>query len=160
MGLISQVSNAFTKHTVIRLRKTFAALTVAELLEQASSLPADHRAAESTIASFIMSNVVGATLVHSPSHVSDTILRFSAMPSLPRLSHETHMQAHFKREGQLLGALMGSLEQSNRTMGLSDELVDSLQNGQVRAGTSERDQGLGEEDVGLEMDEDIMGDLS
>lgn len=69
------------------------------------------------------------------------------------------MQVQFRRERQLLESLMRSLEEGNRTMGLSDEYTNSLQKSQKWAGVSQLDQGVGEE-VGLEMDEDIMGGLS
>jgi len=156
MGLVSQVVDTFSRHALIRLRKTFAALTVAEVLEQAPHLPADPRATESEIASLIMSGAMDATLVHSPSHTSDTMLRLSIKPFSSQMSHESHMQVHFKNEGQLMTALMGSLEETNRAMGLSDEFVDSSSKGQAWTTASEMNQGLGE-DLGLDMDEDIMG---
>lgn len=150
--------NAFSRHAVIKLRSTFAALTVAELLGQSSPLSTDRSAAESVIASLITAGALRATLVQSP-ELGDTMLRFSATPSFPQLPGEVDMQAHFRRERQLLESLMRSLGEGNRTMGLSDEYTASLQRSQKWAGASQLDQGVGEE-VGLEMDEDIMGGLS
>lgn len=156
MGLVSQVVNTFSAHALVRLRKTFAALTVAEVLEQVPHLPADPRATESVIAPLIMSGAMNATLVHSPSHTSDTMLRLSGKPFFSQVSQESHMQVRFRREGQLMTALMASLEETNRAMALSDEFVDSSSKGQAWTTASEVNQGLGE-DFGLDMDEDIMG---
>jgi COP9 signalosome complex subunit 3 len=156
MGLVSQVIHAFSGHALVRLRKTFASLTVAEVQEQASHLPADPRATESVIASLIMSGAMNATLVHSPSHTSDTMVRLSGKPFSFQVSRESHMQVRFKEEGQLMAALVGSLEGTNRALGLSDEFVDSSSKGQAWTAASDVNQGLGD-DFGLDMDEDIMG---
>lgn len=156
MGLVSQVVNTFSAHALVRLRKTFAALTVAEVLEQVPHLPADPIATESVIAPLIMSGAMNATLVHSSSHTSDTMLRLSGKHFFSQVSHESHMQVRFRNEGQLMTALMGSLEEINRAMALSDEFVDTSSKGQAWTTASEANQGLGE-DFGLDMDEDIMG---
>ena len=155
MGLVSQVVNTFSGHALIGLRKTFAALTVAEILEQVPYLPADTMATEALIASLIMSGAMNAALVHSSSQTSDTMLRLSGDFFPSRMSHESCMQVHLKKEGQLMTALMGSLEEINHAMGLSDEFVDSSK-GQTWTTSSDTNQGLGE-DFGLDMDEDIMG---
>ncbi|KAJ5122851.1 hypothetical protein N7526_009788, partial [Penicillium atrosanguineum] len=155
MGLVSQVVNTFSGHALIGLRKTFAALTVTEVLEQAPYLPADAMAAETSIASFIMSGAMNAALVHSSSQTNETMLRLSGESLSSRMSYESHMQIHLKKEGQLMTALMGSIEEINHAMGLSDEFVDSSK-GQTWTTSSDTNQGPGE-DFGLDMDEDIMG---
>jgi COP9 signalosome complex subunit 3 len=155
MGLVAQVVDTFSGHAIIRLRKTFAALTVAEVLEQSPYMPADPMAAESVIASLIMSGAMNAELVHSSSHTCDTMLRLPGKSFSSQMSHESHVQVRLKEEGPLMTALMGSLEVINRAMGLSDDLVDSSK-GQTRTATSDLKQGLGD-DYGLDIDEDIMG---
>ncbi|KAJ5674861.1 uncharacterized protein N7477_004795 [Penicillium maclennaniae] len=140
MGLVSQVVNTFSGHALVGLRKTFAALTVTEILEQAPYLPADTMAAETLIASLIMSGAMNAALVHSSSQTSDTMLRLSGI---------------LEKKSQLMTALMGSLEEINHALGLSDEFVDSSK-GQTWMTSSDTNQGL-VEDYGLDMDEDIMG---
>ncbi|KAJ5084308.1 hypothetical protein NUU61_008887 [Penicillium alfredii] len=155
LGLVSQVVNAFYRHTVVRLGRTFAALTVADLAKQALPPSTSKEVAESTIASLIMSGALNATLLHPPNHVGPTMLRFTAMPSFPRLSDEVDMQVQLKGEQQSLETLMGHLVESNHHLGLSDEYVEYVHKGQgwVNSG----DVNLTEED-GFDMDEDIMGD--
>lgn len=158
MGLVSQVMEAFSKHAVIKLRETFAALTVTELLKQSSLFSADRAAAELAIASHVMSGALRATLVQSSNLLGETMLRFSST-SFSQPSRETAIQTRCLEERQMLGSLMISLEESSRTMGLSDEFADSMQKGQTWAAGSQADQGFGQ-DAGLEMDEDIMGEVS
>lgn len=159
MGLVSQVLTAFSTHAVMRIKKTFSALTLAELSQQAPSLPSENNAAESAIASLIMSGAINATLVHPPNHAGPAMLRFSPTSSSCPLSHEVDIQAHFRAERQLLETLMGSLKDSNYSLGLSDEVVDNLQKGQTWTGSGENNNGVGENPA-VEMDEDIMGDLA
>lgn len=160
MGLVSQVVDALSRHAVVKLRGTFAALTVTELLEQSSLVATERAAAESAIASHIMSGALGATLVQSSNHFGETMLRFSSTSPFPRLPRETDMQMQFLKERQMLRSLVTSLEEGSRAMGLSDEFADSMQKSQQTwAAGSQVDQGFGQ-DAGLEMDEDIMGDLS
>lgn len=155
-GLVAQVMNAFYKHTVIRLGKTFAALTMADLAEQALPWPTTEEDAESIIASLVMSSDLGARLLHSQKRTSSTMLRLSAVSHLPRLSHEMEMQVQLRNEGRSLKTLMSNLEQSNHQLGLSDEYIDNAQKNQLWAGSGEIP---ASEQVGLDMDEDIMGDL-
>ncbi|KAJ5150976.1 COP9 signalosome complex subunit 3 [Penicillium canariense] len=159
MGLVSQVMNAYSKHTIIGVKKTFAALTVTAIAEQASPAHTSDEATESIIASLIMSGAMEATLVQLPNRNSSTMLRFLATPSFRQLSRESRVQTRLMQERHSLEALVDSLDESNRHMGLSDEFVDSIQKGQAWARMSDVNPGMGE-DAGLEIDEDLMGEVS
>ncbi|KAJ5815290.1 hypothetical protein N7474_007067 [Penicillium riverlandense] len=154
-GLVAQVTNAFYKHTVIRLGKTFAALTMADLAGQALPWPTTEEDAESIIASLVMSGDLAARLLHSQKRASSTMLRLSDVSHLPRLSHEMEVQIQLRNEGRSLKTLMSNLEQSSHQLGLSNEYIDNVQKSQLWAGSGENTS----EQVGLDMDEDIMGDL-
>lgn len=149
----------FTTHAVKRIKSTFAALTLAELSQQAPSLPREERAAESAIASLIMSGAIDATLVHPPNHTGPTMLRFPAISSLSPLSRELDIQAQFRGEKQILEELMDSLKESNHNLGLSNEVLDSMQKEQGWAAAGDVSNGPGEHPT-AEMEEDIMGDMS
>lgn len=157
MGLVSQAVKSFSRHTVLKMRTTFAALTVAEVLEQLSPSPTERVAAESSIMCLIAGGTLRAKLVHSPNELGPTMLRFTTTSSSARDLREIKMQAQFKIERQLLRSLMDGLEQASRSLGLSDEFVGSMQQGHLWASASQVDQEVGE-NVGLGMDEDIMGD--
>ncbi|KAJ5591767.1 uncharacterized protein N7459_002136 [Penicillium hispanicum] len=159
MSLVTQVVKAFSAHTLIGTKKIFAALTVAEISEQAPSLPLDGEQAESTIASLIMSGAMDATLVHPPRQAGETMLRFPANPSFAQLSREFDLRAYLDKEAYSLGRLMGNLTQSSHRLGLSDEFVDGLQKGQQWAGDGNTGLAM-VGNMGVEMEEDIMGDLS
>jgi COP9 signalosome complex subunit 3 len=59
---------------------------------------------------------------------------------------------------KLMETLVINLGATNINLELSDEYVDSLHKGQVWSGSSEVNPTGGE--TGLEMDEDLMGDMS
>ncbi|KAJ5473659.1 hypothetical protein N7475_003225 [Penicillium sp. IBT 31633x] len=159
LGLVSQVVDAFFTQTVIKLGKTFAALTVADLAKQVFPSPVSEKVAEAAVSSLIMSRALAATLVHTRDPADPSMLRFSAIHSLPQLAHEIDLQSQLRQERRLMGTLVDCLGETNTNLGLSDDYVDSLHKGQVWSTSSELNPIAGEE-VGLEMDEDLMGDMS
>ncbi|OQE41794.1 hypothetical protein PENCOP_c004G07138 [Penicillium coprophilum] len=159
VGLVSQVVGAFFSQTVIKLGKTFAALTVADLSKQVFPSPVCADITGSAVSSLIMSHALSATLVQTKDHARSSMLRFSSINSLPRLSHELDLQSQLEQEMRLMETLVINLGETNNNLGLSDEYVDSLNKGQAWSGSSEVNPILGEEG-GLEMDEDLMGDMS
>lgn len=159
MGLVSQVLGASTKHTVMGIKQIFAALTVKELAEQASPMRMSDEATESVIASFIMSGAVKATLVQNSSRGSPTMLRFSDIRSAQQLSDESKAQSCLVRESQSLGSLMNGLDEIGYHMGLSNEFIDAMQRGQNWTSVGDVNSGMGE-DAGLEIEEDLMGEVS
>jgi COP9 signalosome complex subunit 3 len=159
LGLVTQVVDAFFSQTVIKLGKTFAALTVADLAKQVFPSPVDEEIAESAVSSLIMSGALNATLVQMQDHAGLSMLRFSIALSFPRLSHELDVQTHLRQERQLMESLVCNLEETNYNLGMSDECVDSLQRGQAWSASGGANPTTAEE-AGLEMDEDLMGDMS
>jgi COP9 signalosome complex subunit 3 len=134
-------------------------LTVKELADQASPKRMSDEVTESAIASLIMSGAVKATLVQHASQSSSTMLRFSAAHSLAQLSDESKTQSCFALERQSLGTLMGHLDDISHHMELSDEFIDGMQKGQVWSSAGDVNPGIGE-DAALEIDEDLMGEVS
>jgi hypothetical protein len=115
---------------------------------------------EANLASLIASDAIDATLVQSDLHSKDTMLRFADLSSLPEVSRETRMQTQLEREEQLLKSLFGGVEENSTGLGLSDEFIDNVVKGQQAwpsATVINPSLGRG---AGLEMEEDIMGDLS
>lgn len=158
MGLVSQVLSAYSKHTVMGIKQTFAALTVKELADQASPIQNDE-ATESAIASLIMSGALTATLVQHSSGNNSSMLRFSAASSSPRLLDEGRAQEFLVKERRSLETLMTSLDEISHHLGLSDEFVDGMQKGAAWANVEDVNPEMGE-DAGLEIDEDLMGEVS
>ncbi|KAJ5919014.1 hypothetical protein N7466_009957 [Penicillium verhagenii] len=163
MGLVSQVVNAYSTHSLIKAKKVFTALTMAELSAHTPLLPADaNGVGEAHIASLIVSEDTDATLVHSNANSTDTMLHFGDLSSLLKMPRETNIQAQFKQEGQLLESLFGGVEGNGNRLGLCDEFLDGVLRGQSwPSGGGMNLLGMGGNGgVGLEMEEDIMGDLS
>jgi COP9 signalosome complex subunit 3 len=148
----------FFSQTVIKLGKTFAALTMADLSKQVFPSPVCAEVTGPAVSSLIMSRALNATLVQTKDHAESSMLRFSSIHSLPRLSHELDLQSQLKQEMKLMETLVINLGETNNNLGLSDEYVDTLHKGQVWSGSSEVNPTGGE--TGLEMDEDLMGDMS
>ncbi|KAJ5341623.1 hypothetical protein N7541_010747 [Penicillium brevicompactum] len=157
-GLVTQVVDAFFRQTVVKLGKTFAALTVADLAKQIFPSPAEKMVTESDVSSLIMSGALDASLVQKQDPTELSILRFSTSLSFPRLSHELDMQSHLKKERLLMENLVRNLEEINNAIGMSEECLDNLQRGQAWAASNGTNPTPAE--GGLEMDEDLMGDMS
>ncbi|KAJ5088138.1 hypothetical protein N7456_011754 [Penicillium angulare] len=162
IGLVSQVLDEFARHSLMKTKKVFAALTVGELSAQTSlSNGKDDGITESKISSLIMSGAIDATLVHSQVCSNDSILRFTTASSTSPQCHEIEMQAQLQIQGRLLESLFGNMEEGNLRLGLSDEFIDNSIRGQPWAGA-----GAGEINpslsgtADLEVEEDIMGDLA
>ncbi|KAJ5543037.1 hypothetical protein N7535_005461 [Penicillium sp. DV-2018c] len=159
LGLVSQVMDAFFSQTVIKLGKTFAALTVADLIKQVFPSNVGEEAAESAISSLIMSRALDATLVQASDHAEPSMLRFSATHLLPLFSHELDLRSQLKQERRSMETLMGSLGETNNNLGLSDEYIDNLQKGHGWSGSGDANSGAGD-GPGHDIDEDLMGDVS
>ncbi|KAK9859984.1 hypothetical protein MYU51_010141 [Penicillium brevicompactum] len=157
-GLVTQVVDAFFRQTVVKLGKTFAALTVADLAKQIFPSPAEKTVTESDVSSLIMSGALDASLVQKQDPTELSILRFSTSLSFPRLSHELDIQSHLKKERLLMENLVRNLEEINNAIGMSEECLDNLQRGQAWAASNGTNPTPAE--GGLEMDEDLMGDMS
>ncbi|KAG0156536.1 hypothetical protein PDIDSM_3717 [Penicillium digitatum] len=159
LGLVSQVLAAFFCQTVIKLGKTFAALTMADLSKQVFPSPVCTEVTASAVSSLIITRALNATLVQTKDHAETSMLRFSSIHLLPRLSHELDSQSQLNQEMKLMETLVINLGETNNNLELSEEYVDSLHKGQVWTSSSEVNPIVGGE-AGLDMDEDLMGDMS
>lgn len=159
MGLILQVRDSFLAHALVGIKKVFAALTVAELSEQTSSLPRNPDAAESAIASLIMSGTVSAKLVHASTLSEVSMLRFPSTLVSSQSLHELEVQGKLAKEGQILETLIGSIKRTNNAIGLGDDFIDHMLKGPTWNGAGEGFAAT-DGDAGLDMDEDLMGDES
>lgn len=153
--------NASSIHSLIKAKKVFAALTVAELQSHTSPSPTIvNGVGEVNLASLIVSDAMETTLVQSHLHSKDTMLRFANVSALSEVSRETKIQAQLQGEGRLLEALFGGVEENSKGLGLSDEFIDNVVKGQqVWPSATAMNSSLGRS-AGLELEEDIMGDLS
>lgn len=160
MGLVSQVLNTFSQHSLVKTRKVFAALTVRELSAQALTQCGDDNGfTESSIASLIMSGALDAKLVHSHLRSSESMLQLSAHLSSSPVLHENEMCKNLQIQGKLLDALSGSMEEGTSKLGLRDEFIDNFIRGQAWPTSGGMNPSFATS-TGLEMEEDIMGDLT
>lgn len=142
---------AFHRHKLLRLGRSFAALTVADVARSMSPYIESAGDAESFVASLITSGALNATLSHLRDDCDSTMLHFAAAAPRPRMLQDTHVQAQLAQGVQVLRVLTGSIKESNRALELNDDYIDHLKRNQRRAETFKGRASTG--------DEDIMGDI-
>ncbi|KAE8412035.1 hypothetical protein BDV36DRAFT_272592 [Aspergillus pseudocaelatus] len=158
-GLVHQVIKAFTKCMTLKLGRTFSALTMADVTQQASDC-SSLREVESLVASLVMSGAFSAVLLQSHNYDDTTMLRFSN-PIKSLYSREQCARGRIVKEGRQLGVIRRSICQSNHELELSNEHFlfsqkslrwsDNPGKGNVNA--------LNEAAGGGDIEEDIMGDI-
>lgn len=160
-GLVLQVMGAFRRCAILKLGRTFAALTMTDVAGHISPCSASIGVIESFVSSFIMSGILDATLLHSRDQLSDTMLRFSVTVLKSCVARETYMRKQLAQEGRILNLFMDNIAESDRVLELSIEHIENLHRTQRRA----EDTARGGMDMAtnkateFDLDEDMMGDL-
>ncbi|RDW90907.1 putative COP9 subunit 3 [Aspergillus mulundensis] len=158
-GLVSQVSGAFDKSLIIKLGRTFSALTMSDVLQRASSFPQGVQDVEEFVVSLVMSNELKATLSHSARNETTTMLRFP----LRTQNHgfrEEYIRARLMRIRAALHTISRGIAQTGQALEFSQEGLHFITKNQKWNGNSEKPGGVGsgEADGGGDIDEDLMGD--
>lgn len=159
-GLVLQVARAFGEHTIHRLSRTFAALTVADATKRACSRSMSSSDVESTVASLIMSKTLNATLSHLCGTGESAMLRFSGVGSTSSSINEPYVETRLIRGTLSMAALVGHIGDGNHSLEMSKEHVESLAKNQKQvAGAFKGNMNMANESHSLDIEEDIMGDL-
>ena len=159
-GLVSQVVRTFEEHTIHKLSRTFAALTVADATERACSRSVSSLEVELIIASLIMSKTLNATLSHLSGTSESAMLRFSGFGSNSSILNEPYVETRLLRGALSMAALMGHVGDGNHSLEMSKEHVESIVKNQKQViGAFKGNMNMANESHGLDIEEDIMGDL-
>ncbi|KAB8255873.1 hypothetical protein BDV32DRAFT_129984 [Aspergillus pseudonomiae] len=156
-GLVHQVIKAFNKCMTLKLGRTFSALTMADVTQQASDCSSPLREVESFVASLVMSGAFNAVLLQSHNPDNTTMLRFSN-PIKSLYSRELCARGKIVKEGRQLACIAQNIYQSNHGLELSDEHFLFSQKSlrwSDNSGKSPLDEAAG----GVDIEEDIMGDI-
>ncbi|KAK2738735.1 hypothetical protein FQN55_000452 [Onygenales sp. PD_40] len=155
MGLVSQVLIAFRRSSILKLEKTFAALSIPDL---ASYLAPGDETTDIFVAGLITEGRLRGCLMQ-PSNLSEpTILRFT--PSASNLGHsaEIQFQTYLTSQRNRLETLVRNVNGTDLKLELGREYVENLRKASRRAEADGRDGGPAA-GGGFDMDEDMMGDL-
>ena len=162
-GLIVQVISAFRQFSVLRLEKTFAALTVADITRRTSPDPNDYAGTGEYVIHLISIGVLNAT-ISQPSHdPASWILRFSDSTSGPLSRTEEQQHQHLEKQTQKIKFLMDHIREADRKLSLNKDYIAEAK--KAKKARQNGQEGGGEENPWLahgdayEHDEDMMADL-
>ncbi|KAL2842971.1 signalosome subunit 3 [Aspergillus pseudoustus] len=156
-GLVSQLFEAFDKFVIVKLGRTFSALTIADVLQRTSSSPKCPREIEEFVASLVMSNSMRASLSHSPDDNGTTMLRLSLGSQTHPFYREEHIRAKLMRAKTALDTIAQGVTQTDQTLELSQENLQFLAKSQKWSVSAEKVVSSGDIGGG-DIDEDLMGD--
>ncbi|KAL3456312.1 hypothetical protein BJX64DRAFT_281431 [Aspergillus heterothallicus] len=155
-GLVCQLFTAYDKFMIMKLGRTFSALTMADVLKRTLSSPRSSHDAEDFVASLIMSNALSATLSQSNHDSGATMLRLSLGPESHELREEL-IRAKLIRARTALTFVARGVTQTDQTLEISQENLQFLGRSQKWSANPEKLGSYGEAGGG-DMDEDLMGD--
>ncbi|GKZ74378.1 hypothetical protein CBS63078_7324 [Aspergillus niger] len=157
-GLVSQLFHAYNSFLVMKLGRTFSALTTADVAQRTLAPLAFSASIEEFVALLVMSGTLSATLLHLHGQADATMLRFLAR-SESYLYGEISMRTRLVEEARVLGLITKDANQCSSELQLGNESLQILSRNQ-RWPDASRVSGdaVGESDGGLDIDEDIMGD--
>jgi COP9 signalosome complex subunit 3 len=156
-GLVSQLFEAYDKFVIVKLGKTFSALTMADVLQRTSSTAQSPLQIEEFVASLVMSGALRANLSHTPHENGTTMLRLS-LGSRSDTCRQEHIRAELIRARTALNAIAQGVTQTDQTLELSRENLQFLAKSQKWSGNSDKISSSGEAGGGGDIDEDLMGD--
>jgi COP9 signalosome complex subunit 3 len=156
-GLVSQLFEAYDKFVIVKLGKTFSALTMADVRQRTSSTAQSPHKIEEFVASLVMSAALRATLSHAPHENGTTMLRLS-LGSRSDTCRQEHIRAELIRARTALNAIAQGVTKTDQTLELSRENLQFLAKSQKWSGNSDKISSSGEAGGGGDIDEDLMGD--
>ncbi|KAL4980050.1 signalosome subunit 3 [Aspergillus desertorum] len=158
-GLVYQVSEAFDQFLIIKLGRTFSALTMPDVLQRAPSCSKGPHDIEEFVVSLVMTGELKATLSHSPGNGTTTMLRFP-LGSQSHASREEHIRVRLMQKRAALNTISRAIAQTENALETSHENLQFIAKNQKSGGNSEKLGLLGsnEAEGGGDLDEDLMGD--
>lgn len=156
-----QVLDAFRKFSVLRLERTFAALSIPEVVHRASLEDKTVEETETFVASLIASGELKGTLLQANDPSQPTTLRFTTSTS--DTCSETEIRDDLAAQKQRLTKLLGHIQANDHKLELGREYVENLRRDRKRKAAAGKE-GAPAATVGIgngeyDLDEDMMGDL-
>jgi COP9 signalosome complex subunit 3 len=156
-GLVLQLFNAFRKYAVIRLGKTFTALSIAEVARRTSTDPSDVNGTAEYVTSLISQGELNAELT-IPTDGSDGILRF--LPSAAATKSESQLQQDLAAQTSELRYILKHVSDSDHRQEITKEYITFLQKLKKLKEQGAKGGAVGVPETQFEdVDEDMMGDI-
>lgn len=125
MGLVLQVLNTFRRFLILKLGKTYAALSIADVARHTSPQPINIAETESYVTRLIASGQLNATLSPSPSLNQPSILRFAASSTEgPLARSEAQQYQDLVSQTAKMAKLATQMKGMDRRLELSKEYLD------------------------------------
>ncbi|OAX83819.1 hypothetical protein ACJ72_01820 [Emergomyces africanus] len=156
IGLVSQVLIAYRRFSIVKLEKTFAALSIPDI---ASYLGPDTQISDVFVARLITTGQLRACLIHASDSSKPTVLRFT--PSTSSLGHQSESKfiADLATQRKRLETLLKNAKGTDIKLELGREYIESLRKTSRRSDVHGKD---GRSMAGIsngDVDEDVMGDF-
>ena len=162
-GLVLQVLDAFRRFSILKLGKTYAALTIADVAQRTSDNPEDYDGTARYVTSMISAGQINATLTQADD-VRRWVLRFATSSRTGSLARtEEQLNDEINKQLGRTEMLSYHVRELDRKMGLSKEYIESVKKAQKNKdlspnGDLDPDGFHGLDDFAPE-DEDMMEDL-
>ena len=158
-GLVLQLFDAFRKYAVIRLGKTFVALSIAEVARRTSADPSDIDETAAYVTSLISQGELNAELT-LPSGGGDPmpVLRF--LPSAASTKTEAQLQQDLGAQALELRNILKHVSDNDHRLEISKEYIGFLQKLKNQKEQAAKVGAAGVSEAQFEdIDEDMMGDI-
>ena len=156
---MSQVIDAFRQFSVLRLEKTFAALTIANIARKTSPDPNDYAETGQYIVHLISARKLNATISEPSENPAKWIVRFSDSTSGPLARSEEQQYEALAKQTRKLENLLDQVRETDRKLSLSkDYIADAKKKKKEKAEAAEEGNAWMGQDP-FDQDEDMMADL-
>jgi COP9 signalosome complex subunit 3 len=156
-GLVLHLFNAFRKYAVIRLGRTFTALSIAEVARRTSNDSSDVDEAAEFVTSLISQGELNAELTMS-SDGSGGVLRF--LPSAAATKSEAQLQQDLAVQTDELHNILKHISDNDHRLEITKEYIGFLQKLKKQKEQSAKGGAAGQSETQFDdIDEDMMGDI-
>lgn len=122
-GLVRQVVDAFRQFSVLRLEKTYAALTVADITRRTSPDPNDYTGTGDYLIHLISSDKLNATISEPSDDPASWIVRFSNDTIGPLARSEEQQYEALVKQTRKVKVLMDHIQETDRKLSLSTQYI-------------------------------------
>ena len=158
---MGQVIDAFRQFSVLRLEKTFAALTVADITRRTSPDPNDYAGTGTYLINLVSSGKLNATISEPSEDPASWIIRFPDETSGPLARTQEQQYEALAKQTQKIQSLMAHIKETDRKLSLSNEYIrDAKKKRKEKAETGENGDSFQTSGMdGFDQDEDMMADM-
>ncbi|KAL9122363.1 MAG: hypothetical protein Q9187_001080 [Circinaria calcarea] len=163
-GLVLQVLDALRRFAILRLGKTFAALSIPEVARRTSPRPDDYAETEHYLSSMIRDGHLNATITQSSDPAKPPVLRFaSSTHSGPLARSEAQQYSDLKKQTADTTKLISHIKEADRKLELSTSYLEWARKARKSEEARENRQNSGGElhtmNDSFGVDEDMLADM-